>query len=204
MIHVIRAAVVASIGILLAAHANAELITFDNLSDGGEGTPISNGYAGLNWTNFNVLNTQLDPDPAGYQNGVVSLPNVALNGGGHAASFSSAGEFTLTSAYVGAGWNDGLSVVVLGKLNGVQVDSTTLTVNTSGSTLEMFNWSGINEVDFSSSGGTPNPQFTSGAGTEFYLDNLSVVPEPTAGGILLVGTARLLLGRRRVAGVENG
>jgi hypothetical protein len=187
----------------LAGKAQAEVITFDDLSDGGNGTPISNGYAGLNWNNFIVLNTQLDTDPAGYQNGVVSLPNVAVNGGGHAASFSSTGEFTLASAYVGAGWNDGLSVVVLGKLNGVQLDSTTLTVNTSGSTLETFNWSGINEVDFSSSGGTPNPAFTTGAGTEFYLDNLSVVPEP-AGGILLVGTARLLLGRRRAAGVKNG
>jgi hypothetical protein len=73
------------------------VITFDDLPSYSQ---ISNGYAGLNWNNFYVLNT---PDyglnPSGYQNGTVSVPNVAFNAWGNPASISSTNSagFSLVS-----------------------------------------------------------------------------------------------------------
>ena len=37
----------------------ATTITFDDLSDNGLGTAIADGYQGLNWANWFVLNTPL-------------------------------------------------------------------------------------------------------------------------------------------------
>jgi hypothetical protein len=37
----------------------AATITFDDLSDNGLGTPIANGYQGLSWANWFVLDTPL-------------------------------------------------------------------------------------------------------------------------------------------------
>jgi hypothetical protein len=82
-----------------AAIASAgELLTFDDLSTSCY-DPITNGYAGFNWTNVWVANSACLGD--GYVNGTVSSPNVAFNGFGQDASFNVvSGTFSLTSAYV--------------------------------------------------------------------------------------------------------
>ncbi len=104
--------------------AAAALITFDDLSDGGTGTAIADGYQGMNWTNWFVLNT---PDftsifgPNGATAGTVSAPNIAFNGSGDTAIFSSQ-AFTLISADLTAFWRDNLQVTVTGQLLGVTVD----------------------------------------------------------------------------------
>ncbi len=195
--------------------AAAITITFDDLSDNGVGTPIANGYQGFNWTNWEVVNTPAFTSifgPNGAAPGTVSAPNVAFNGFGDTAIFSN-NVFTLTSAYLTAFWRDNLQVTVTGKRLGTTIHSVTLIPSATAPTLETFDWTGIDEVDLSATGGTQHPGYDSN-GTEVAMDNLTVsvptsIPEPSTlailGGILAVlgvarrGTSRaaLLLSRPR-------
>ena len=165
--------------------SNAQgLITFDDLSLQTYGGPIPNGYAGLEWDNFGVLDPRRYPgDSVGYLNGMVSPGHVAFNayakadgtvtGGFH----SSSGLFDLHSAYLTAAWNDGLQVNVHGFVGGVLTYSGDYSLSTTGPTLVNFNYLGIDTVEIISFGGTPhgNP---GGGGTQTAIDNLVItVPE---------------------------
>lgn len=178
--------------------ASAEVITFDDITDDGSGagTIISNGYAGLNWDNFRVMNAPaftLNYGLNGYQNGVVSGTNVAFNAFGYEAVTSSGGTFTFDSAYFTGAWNDGLTISVLGYNGASLIDSISFLVDSSGPVLQTFNWSGIDKLVFDSSGGTPNPNFPGiGSGVHFAMDNMSInsvspVPEPETYAMLLAG-----------------
>ena len=179
----------------------SDLITFDNLpTPGPSGSLIPNGYGGLNWSDFYYLNgTTYQYQPNGYNNGIVSPDNVALNGYGVTAMNSaSGGTFEFNSAYFTGAWSDGLQVTVQGYNNSTLLDSVTFTVNTSGPTLETFDWTGVNELVFSSTGGTHNPNFAQ-SGTEFAMDNFVYsTPEPASlvlgelGAIGLFGFRRLI------------
>ncbi len=189
---VVVAALVASIG---TSFAQTEILTFDDLSwSGYVYEQIPNGYGGLQWNNFFVLNTAQELSSFGRNgevNGVVSPPNVAFNGGG-AAAFISDGSFNLNSAYLMAAWNDGLQVEVQGFVGDTLTFDNTYTVGTQGSTLINFNYVGVDEVNFISSGGVPHG-FGFGAGTQFGMDNLSItlVPEPST--FALVGLTVIFL-----------
>jgi PEP-CTERM motif len=196
--------VLAALGLCMViapAAARAATITFDDLS--GSENPVPNGYGGLNWGNFYYLNADTYGTPSGYQNGTVSHPNVAYNAFGSPANFSSATPFTLNSAYFTGAWNDGLMIEAQGFLGGSLVHDVIFTVNTSGPTLEKFNWTNVDNVNFISSGGTPHGY--SGAGEHFAMDNLTineaVVPEPAS--LTLLGLGAFALGsyalRRRKA-----
>ena len=79
--------------------------------------------------------------------------------------------------------------------------STVLTVSTSGPTLEILDWSGIDEADFTSYGGVDHG-FGNGFGNQFVIDNLTIngsVPEPAAWVLALtgLGLAGAALRRRR-------
>ena len=128
----------------LGLNANALVINFDSLGSDG---PITNGYSGLNWSNFYSLRGSDIPN-SGYAAGVISSPNIAFNAFGDPASFSSTAQFNLVSAYFTAAWNPG-QITVLGLNSGTQLYSTTFSVVKTSPTLTSFNWSGINEVRFS-------------------------------------------------------
>jgi hypothetical protein len=174
--------------------AQPQLITFDGLP--GDGSTIPNGYGGFNWDNFYDVNGAAYAPLSGYANGAVSPPNVAYNGYGNPASWmSSLTPFTLNSAYITAAWNDGLNVNVegLNALNQVLYNNN-YTVNTEGPTLITFNYVGINEVLFTTSGGVN--MGLGGSGEHLALDNVTVnaaviaaVPEPTP----MISVALLLL-----------
>jgi uncharacterized repeat protein (TIGR03803 family) len=140
------------------------LITFDDLTDNGVGTPITNGYHGLDWNSFYVLNTpDYETQNSGYITGTVSPPNVAYNASGDPASISSATSFTLTSGYFTAAWENGLSLQVVG-LNGATTEyDNTYTLNTSGPLFITFPNLPITQA-----------QFSTEQGSQFVLDNLEI------------------------------
>lgn len=195
---------------LLGQPAAALTIAFDDLTDtsfGFGGTPIANGYQGLNWVNWNVLNTtdaQSIFGPSGATPGTVSLPNIAYNSDGGEAIFSSTTPFEFDSAYLTAVWNSGMTVTVTGLLNGTQEDQTRLSPSATVATLYTFDWSGVNEVDILPIGGTPclTTCGYSGSGTQLALDNLIitpstvVTPEPSTLAIVAAGLAGLGVVRR--------
>jgi len=80
-----------------ASTASARLITFDDLADNGGGTAISNSYSGLDWDNFNVLNTA-SLIPSGFVNGTVSTSNVAYKDQANPATITSPAGFNLIDA----------------------------------------------------------------------------------------------------------
>ena len=200
----VAAALVASSGM---ATAQSELLTFDDLVPGNlpgadttyEG-PIPNGYNGLQWNNFWVKDTLTSPSPSGYQYGLVSANNVAFNGAGSPAMISDQ-SFNLNSAYLTAAWNDGLQVEVQGFVGATLTHDNTYTVNTTGPTLINFNYLGVDEVNFISSGGTPHAGLAGfGRGEHFVIDNLSITVIPEPGTLTLAGfglAGMTLIARRR-------
>jgi hypothetical protein len=183
------------------AFAQTEILTFDDLptpvSGNNPGSPIPNGYEGLQWQNFIYLNgVNSFFNPSGYQNGVVSPNNVAFNAYANPAMFSD-GLFNLNSAYLTGAWNDGLQVEVQGFVGAALIYDNTYTVNATGPTLINFNYLGVGAVNFISSGGVNhgfvNSQGLHITGTQFVMDNLSItiVPEPST--VTLAGPAFMLL-----------
>src|ERR1051326_4223149 len=82
----------------------ATVVTFDNLPNSTTGTFIADGYQGLNWTNFGVINAVLASNAFGVSGdnyGMVSSSNVAFNGFGLPAEIDSRGtNFDFLSAYL--------------------------------------------------------------------------------------------------------
>jgi adhesin HecA-like repeat protein len=168
-----------AVAVASVANAQIQTITFDDLNAPAFGTPIQPGYAGFDWTDFGVANTQLFTQatggPSGYENGTVSQPNAAYSEYENPTSFSpaSGGTLSLVSAYLTGAWNDGLQVTVDGYSGATVVDSTTVTVNATGPSFEVFDFPAVTSVMISSSGGTQHPGYN-GSGTYFVMDNLAV------------------------------
>ena len=167
-------------------------ITFDDLPAVGpqSSEPVPQGYNGFQWSNFYVVDPLDDPISNGGQNGVESPPNVAFNAGGLPANFSSNGAFDFDSAYMTAVWNDGLQVEVQGFVGSTLTYDNTYTLATTGPALVNFNYFGVDEVNFIASGGTHHSGYSGGSGTQFVIDNLTVVvPEPGSILLLLFGSS---------------
>lgn len=217
----------------LPAIAQAQTINFDDLNTSRPPNPpnpapssicpvpqLPNGYHGFNWNNFYVLkgSQYFDPylfvpgltycvPPGGYRNGVVSSPNVAFNGLGSPASVSSTNPFTFNSVYMTGAFNNGLNVRVEGYLGASLLYSQLLVLNTFAPTLFVFDWTGVDAVSFTSSGGISGGYI--GNGTEIAFDNMTmsptVTPEPVT--LVLLGTGLAGIGgvirRRRQKNIES-
>jgi hypothetical protein len=185
----------------LVGRLGAVVITFDDLPatpPPGGGTSIPSGYAGFAWNNFDyetVMNN-LALNPSGYLNWMVSPGNVAFNGAGTPALFSGT-AFNLMSAYLTGAWNDGLNLEVQGFVGALLVYDNHYTVNSTAPTLINFNYLGVDEVNFISSGGTAHG-YAGGAGQQFVLDNLTVAtPEPSSFVLAVLGILGLATTRFR-------
>jgi|GEM_PF-2389276 len=180
-----------------AASAAIETITFDTLPAqvGHSYSVVQNGYAGLNWSQLAVVDTVLltaSTGNTGYANSAVSGRNAAFNEWGTPATISarSSSGFTLYNGYFTAGWNNGLNVQAVGTFENGTTATSNFILNTTGPTNEVFSWSNLASVTFTSSGGI-NPGF-SGGGIHFALDNLTVnpvsaVPEAEEWALMLAG-----------------
>lgn len=162
-------------------------VTFDDLASNTSGTPIADGYAGLNWDNFWVVDGTAIPS-SGYYNGVVSPKNVAFNAYGDPAQILGA-PFDLGGLYMTAAWNTGLNVDIEGYLGSDLLYSRTVVVDTTAPTWVTLNYLGVDRVRFVSYGGTDYDPYE-GSGTHFAIDNMSF--EPVTG--IIPAPAALLLG----------
>lgn len=191
--------------LLVPSAATASTITFDNLPATGcfPSSPVPVGYDGLNWSNFGYTNaTQFPCSIEGYGVVLTSSPNVGFNSVGADASISDDSPFIAVSADFAAAWNEGLTLTVTGKNNGVTVGIDTLLLTTTTKNFMTFDFGPVTELDFSSSGGVENPSLvTFGHGTQFGMDNLTIapvtvttVPEPLS--LLLLGSGLAVAGVR--------
>ena len=159
----------------MTASAQASTLTFDDIGVGGN---IPDGYGGLQWsTHFYYLASSDNPAffaDSGFDNGIVSGSFVAYNSSAEVVS-ASGPTFDFNSAYLTAAWNTGLNITVTGKLGAATLYSQTVVVNTLAPTLFTFNYLGIDQLIFSSSGGTSDlfPQYGDD-GTHFVMDNLTI------------------------------
>jgi hypothetical protein len=129
--------------------------TFDELPNAMNEPSIPAGYGGLNWYNFRYLDAvRTTARPSGYQVGMRSASVVAFNGYGSPASITSTGLFNFVSAFLTAAWNENLRLTVEGYTAGRLTYSNSYTLSPTAPTLIRFNYLGVDEVDFISSGGT--------------------------------------------------
>jgi cyclic lactone autoinducer peptide len=129
----------------------ASLWTFDELATpedipGLNYSTIPNGYGGLSWFNFGVLDGAIRPASEGYHTGLVSPNNVAFNLYGEPASISlSGGVFDLHSAYLALALNldTPLNVQVQGLVGTTLLYDNTYTVYRSAPTpaKHEYGWS---------------------------------------------------------------
>jgi hypothetical protein len=161
---------------LIVETGSLGLITFDSLT--GTELPVPAGYSNFTWNNFYYLDSLTYGVASGYEAGVVSDPNIAYNGYGTNATMTSAAPFTLVSAYLTAAWLDNLQLEVQGYNGGSLIYDTTYTLSATTPTLLTFNYSGVTEVQFISSGGTVHSGY-GGSGEQFVMDNVSVFIGPT-------------------------
>lgn len=177
-----------AVGVLAASSASATVINFDDrpLS---KYTLIEDGYAGFSWENIYSMKGDTYAD-TGYENGTVSGTNVAFNGYGFPASFSSETPFTLVSMDVTKAWVNGIThfkgYTATGLTYQVDVYSTTETP-----VLAVFNWYGVTRIEIS-------PEFDDGFG-HTVMDNITVtvVPEPATYAMLLAGLGLIGFTARR-------
>jgi len=189
---------------LASAPASAAVITFDDIDINHYYPPITSiadGYHGFDWDNFYAINTKhYSRQRSGYVNGTTSGTQVGYNRKGKPATISSSSIFDFNRAQITAAWKDDLKVTVAGLLDGQQLYSQTVQVNTAGPTLFDFDFVGIDTLLFSSKGGSHAR--LGGSGQHFGIDDLvynetAEVPEPATLGLLAAGGLGLFAGRRR-------
>jgi hypothetical protein len=169
-----------SIGVLCLGTTGAgnaqELFTFDDVSI-VDYVIMPNGYGGLGWNNFFV---QYAPAvPGAFDAGVVSSPNVAFNGLGDPAWFSSSSPLTLDSAYFTSVYASEDQLTVQGFSGGTLLYNNTYTIYHDAITLINFDYTDVDSVHFSTS-----------AGALFTMDNMTItVPEPGACTLMSVAMA---------------
>lgn len=191
-------ALAAVIVALTTGAASAVVVTFDDLPTpiGFYGTdPIPDGYGGLQWdSNFWYMDTTIystgHPYPSGYLNGVVSGTNVAVNAWALSVGMESASAFDFMGAYFTAAWNDNLNITIEGWLGGSLLYTQTAIVQYTGPAWVTCDYTGVDNVTFTSFGGTDHDLNDDGEGVHFAMDNMTyqrAVPAPSALISLMTG-----------------
>ena len=150
---------------------NDTLITFDDLSTGGQIPP---GYFNMIWDNANYHNRTTHGVSSGYYTATVSGNYISYNANGnsmHIRLFNGS-LLTLKSAVIAAAWNDNLQLEIVGYRSDSVIINRTFTLQVfEGQYLNFTGYSRLNKVSFSSFGGTRNSNVR-GDGHFFAMDDL--------------------------------
>jgi hypothetical protein len=166
------------------------ILTFDDLPAVELGEPIPDGYGGFDWPGF-WHNPGIS---GGYENGAVSVPNVAYNYGGVTSMISDA-TFDFTGAYLTGAWNDDLEITVEGYFGDQMLYSETVVASYYNPTWFSFEFTGVDMLKFTASGGHDADPHDLGSGAHIVMDDFTFVPEP--GTLSLLGLAGLAFLRKR-------
>ena len=157
------------------------LITFDDIpAPTNSVAQLPTGYHGLIWKGLGVLNgAHFSVAPSGYQAGVVSSNNVVYPTLGNPfSSFNGTiqgGLFDLRSAYVTSVLYDSLVLETKGFVHGTLAYDITNILSATAPTQIQFNFYGVDEVDFITSGGSGvHAGYPFGFDPGFAMDNVNV------------------------------
>lgn len=181
--------------LMVAPAGFAGVITFSNLSDG---IAVPNGYAGMDWSNFYVMNAVPPPGNPFASAGIATMPlSFAVNKPGTTASFGSSTDFTFTSAWLGTEWTNRLALDIVGLNDTGNVVDRKLVMLTDGSPLHViFDWKGIDQVQF-----IPIGAATSNGSLQFAVTEIAIgspAPEPATLFLLAPGLGFVAARMRRM------
>ena len=184
------------------ATATANVITFEDVPGALLGQTlgtIPDGYKGFAWSSFGFMDGAALNPGSGYEFGTVSGSYIAFNEFADVATVNDS-LFTFEEVWLTAAWNDGLSITIEGLQLGNTLFSTTVQVDHFFPVLFQFDWIGINELQFTSSGGINAG--LGGSGAHFAMDDFTFTPLPEPPAAPLAGVGLLLLAalRRVLAG----
>jgi hypothetical protein len=146
------------------------VLTFDDLTS-GQSIPM--GYKNILWTNAYV--TTKANNTSGYYTGAVSRPNTMYNYDGNPMTMKSANGrlLNLYSAAAAAAWHDNLQLTVVGYRSNVVIVTNTFTLQVfTVSYLKFIGYTGLDTIEFKTSGGTKNAAIKDVGGTHFAMDNV--------------------------------
>jgi hypothetical protein len=136
---------------------------------------VPSGYRGYNWNNFGYVDgVNYYYNPSGYAAGVVSTKNVAYSWFPANITCTNGGHFNFISAELTAAWNDNLQLEAQGYVDGVLTYDQTYTLSATAPTLIVFDYLGVTEVNFISSGGTPHAAYGSTPAYHYAMDNVTM------------------------------
>ncbi|MGV3708480.1 MAG: PEP-CTERM sorting domain-containing protein [Gemmatimonas sp.] len=204
----------------LSTSAAAQTLTFDEPAINLGWMPA--GYGGFTWSNAFIMNPGAVygiPAAGGFGTALSSGTRVLGNGGGNVMSISGT-NFNLLSGVFAAAWTNGLNLNVQGFFGGNKLYDSNYTLNWGTASNLQLNLFGVDNVVFTSTGGTVDQAFPWDSNQSFAADNLTfgeapakmiiiedpnvginVVPEPMtvslmAAGLLALGGVQI---RRRRA-----
>ena len=173
--------------LIVSSLASAEVITFNSLP--GNGTPIPNGFAGFDWSNFYDMDMNMLLTPASTTQLAGAVPpakTFAYNNGGAPATFSAPNTFTFSSAWLATDGSSPMTVEVVGLLGGNVVDRMMVVLSSPVPVRENFDWAGIDGVRL-----VPQVSASSNGKLQFALSQIVInspaVPEPTSMLLLASG-----------------
>ena len=199
--------VIASAISLMSLSANAELLTFDDIAVNAGSYKELTSYQGYDFTGTGVMDKAYSAT-SGYGNGTISGKNVlfSYNESDITVTKTGGGLFDLSSAYMTAAWQNGLTINVGGWLNGQKVNSMDVVIDTlTPSSPLAFGFDGVDKITFTfvKAGIDQN---LGGSGHYFAIDNLTLnpvaaVPEPSTYAMMFAGLSAigLMVRRRKLA-----
>ncbi|CAF3870028.1 unnamed protein product [Rotaria magnacalcarata] len=152
----------------LACSLTETLLDFD----AGGSLPVN--YGNFTWTGANILDGATYNPMSGYHVVVCSGAYIIFTSGTiKMQKIPTGATFTLNSFLATAAWYDNLNLTISGQLSSTVIYSANFILQVFSITVVNLNWSGIDTMTLTTSGGTKNINVT-GSGKHVAIDNMCV------------------------------